>query len=132
MVCFLAEFGLSKAWRALQVLDRYLDESFETNELYGPITGEVTVIDYQAKPIAPVDESGISLIETRLLEDFTGGLVGMGWADHVRVVRADGSATFTGVERIHGSLDGRAGSFALTASGYTDTAQASCMEGGRW
>ena len=129
VVRFLAEFGLPKAWRALQALNSYLGESFQTNKLNGPITGEVTVIDYQAKPIAPVDESGISLIETRLLEEFTGGLVGTGWADHVRVVRADGSATFTGVERIRGSLDSRAGSFTLTATGSTDTAG---IVHGRW
>ena len=69
------------------------------------------------------------MVETRLLEEFTGGLVGMGWADHVRVVRADGSATFTGLERIRGSLDSRVGSFTLTATGSTDTAG---IVHGRW
>jgi 4-carboxymuconolactone decarboxylase len=129
VVRFLAEFGIPRAWRALQALDRHLGESFETDEMFGPITGEVKVIDYQARPIAPADESGISLVETRLLEEFTGGLVGTGWADHVRVLCADGSATFTGVERVRGSLDSRAGSFTLTATGTTDTAG---IVHGRW
>ena len=86
------------------------------------VTGSVEVIEYQTNSIASADESGISLIETRLLEKFTGGLVGTGWANHVRVVRADGNATFTGVERFQGTLDGRAGSFSLTALGSTDSA----------
>ncbi|GHO95757.1 hypothetical protein KSF_058050 [Reticulibacter mediterranei] len=120
VVRFLAEFGLSKAWRAMDVLNNYFGH-LPTTKLYGPITGEVEVIDYQAKSIAEPDESGITLIETRLLEQFTGGLVGTGWADHVRVVKADGSATFSGVERVRGTLDGRAGSFTLTARGSTGT-----------
>jgi hypothetical protein len=46
-------------------------------------------------------------------------LKGNGLAEHVRVTRPDGSDTFRGVERFIGSLNGRAGSFLLTASGYT-------------
>ncbi|MBV9230460.1 MAG: DUF3224 domain-containing protein [Chloroflexi bacterium] len=96
-------------------------EKPETSQSH-QVRGEVEVTEYQTHAIAPADESGISLIETRLTEEFTGGLVGTGLADHVRVVRADGSATFTGVERFRGTLDGRAGSFTLTAAGFTDTA----------
>jgi 4-carboxymuconolactone decarboxylase len=99
VVRFLAEFGLSKAWRAMAALNSSFGNTPATR-VYGPITGEVEVVDYQARPIAEPDESGISLIETRLLEQLTGGLVGTGWADHVRVVSADGRATFSGVERI--------------------------------
>lgn len=79
--------------------------------------------------ISPSDDSGIALIETLLTEKFSGGLVGNGRAGHVRVVLPDGTSTFTGVERFIGTLNGRSGSFALTASGYTD------VEGivhGRW
>jgi alkylhydroperoxidase/carboxymuconolactone decarboxylase family protein YurZ len=128
VVRFLAEFGLSKAWRAMHALNSYFGCLLETRR-YGPIMGEVEVVDYQVKSIAEKDESGISLIETRLLEKFTGGLVGTGWADHVRVVRADGSATFTGVERIQGTLDGRTGSFSLTATGSAESAG---MVHGNW
>ena len=121
VVRFLAEFGLAKAWRAMAALNSYFG-NMPATRVYGPITGEVEVVDYQVKSIAERDASGTSLIETRLLEEFTGGLVGTGWADHVRVVRADGSATFTGVERIQGTLDGRTGSFTLTATGSADSA----------
>ncbi|QBD76125.1 DUF3224 family protein [Ktedonosporobacter rubrisoli] len=125
---FLAEFGLPKAWRGLHALNNYFGRLPETRQ-YGPIASEIEVMDYQVKSIAERDESGLSLIETRLLEKFTGGLVGMGWADHVRVVSIDGSATFTGVERIKGTLDGLTGSFTLTATGSTDSAG---MVHGNW
>ncbi|WP_246079829.1 DUF3224 domain-containing protein [Nonomuraea mesophila] len=51
-------------------------------------------------------------------EHFSGGIVGVGHADHVRVVQPDGSQIVTGVERIVGSVDGRSGSFVLTCYGF--------------
>ncbi|MFD2082582.1 DUF3224 domain-containing protein [Actinopolymorpha cephalotaxi] len=79
----------------------------------------VVVVDYDLRVVSPADDSGISLVSTVLTEQFTGSLAGTGVADHVRVVRADGTDTFTGVERFDGTLDGRPGSFVLTAQGYT-------------
>src|SRR5437879_10755589 len=66
VVRFLAEFGLSKAWRAMAVLNSFFGNTPATL-VYGPIASDVEVVDYQARPIAEPDESGISLIETRLL-----------------------------------------------------------------
>jgi 4-carboxymuconolactone decarboxylase len=125
VVRFVAEFGLAKAWCALLALTAYFAEvdtvQQETSQSK-QVTGEVEVTDYQTHVITPADESGISLIETPLTETFTGGLVGTGLADHLRVVRADGSETSTGVERFSGSLDGRAGSYTLTDTAFKDTA----------
>jgi len=86
----------------------------------------VTRLDRQQ--VSPADDSGISVVSTRMEEQFTGGLVGHGVAEHVRVTRPDGSDTFTGVERFTGSLDGRSGSFVLTADGHT----AGGVVHGRW
>ena len=76
---FVAEFGLAKAWCAFRALTAYFAEvdtiQQETSQSH-QVTGEVEVTEYQTHVIAPADESGISLIETRLTEEFTGGLVG--------------------------------------------------------
>ena len=87
------------------------------------------VLDYQLDVISPPDDSGITLVETTLQERFSGGLNGDAVAKHLRVMRRDGTGTFTCVERFVGSLDGRFGSFALTAEGYTDQAD---VVHGRW
>jgi Protein of unknown function (DUF3224) len=90
---------------------------------------DVAVLSYDQAIISPADDSGITLVETTLAERFAGGLTGDAIAKHLRVVNQDGTATFTCVERFAGSLDGRAGSFALTAEGFTDTAG---VVHGRW
>ena len=90
---------------------------------------DVAVLTYEQEVVSPADDSGIALIETTLTERFTGGLTGDGIAKHLRVVHPDGTGTFTCVERFAGSLGGRSGSFALTASGFTDEAH---VVHGRW
>jgi uncharacterized protein DUF3224 len=90
---------------------------------------EVAVLSYHLEVISPADDSGITLVETTLRERFTGGLNGDAIAKHLRVVRHDGTGTFTCVERFVGALDGRPGSFALTADGFTDEAD---VVHGRW
>ncbi|MFI5897342.1 DUF3224 domain-containing protein [Actinoplanes sp. NPDC051513] len=90
---------------------------------------EVAVLSYQMEVISPADDSGTTLVETTLQERFSGGLNGDAIAKHLRVVRHDGTGTFTCVERFVGALDGRPGSFALTAEGFTDEAG---VVHGRW
>jgi hypothetical protein len=90
---------------------------------------DVAVLSYDQAVISPADESGIILVETTLEERFSGGLNGDAIAKHLRVMNQDGTATFTCVERFTGSLDGRSGSFALTAEGFTDEVS---VVHGRW
>jgi hypothetical protein len=90
---------------------------------------DVAVLRYEQSVISPPDASGIGLVETTLTERFTGGLTGDGIARHLRVMSGDGTGTFTCVERFVGTLDGRPGAFALTASGFTDDAG---VVHGRW
>ncbi|MDR0345574.1 MAG: DUF3224 domain-containing protein [Nocardiopsaceae bacterium] len=90
---------------------------------------DVAILSYQQDVVSPADGSGIELVETTLEERFSGGLNGDAAARHLRVVRPDGTATFTCVERFAGTLGGRSGSFALTASGHTDEAS---VVHGRW
>ncbi len=47
----------------------------------------------------------------------TGDIAGEGTIEYLMTYRADGSASFVGVQRIIGSLAGRAGSFVLNGTG---------------
>jgi hypothetical protein len=73
-------------------------------------------LDYEKYDIDKHDDGSV-LISTVLTERFTGAIEGTGRADHIRLVHTDGTGISTGIERIEGSVDGRAGSFVLTAHG---------------
>ena len=90
---------------------------------------EVAVTKYQREELSPADVSGFSIVETRLEEKFTGGLIATGWATHLRLLRADGTQTLMCIERITGALDNREGSFVLEADGFSDS---SGFVHGRW
>jgi hypothetical protein len=79
----------------------------------------VDIVGYQKYDIDKHDDGSI-LISTVLTERFSGAIEGMGRADHIRLVHTDGAGISTGIERIEGALDGRAGSFILTAHGRNE------------
>jgi hypothetical protein len=79
-------------------------------------TGRTQVTSYQATPYDEVEQAP-SLLEIRIAERFTGDIAGEGTGRVIQVVRGDGSATFVGIERVHGSLGGRSGSFVLQVQG---------------
>jgi hypothetical protein len=81
---------------------------------------KVEVAKYLREVLDHIADSPMTVVETRLEEHFTGGLVGIGTATHLRIERSDGTGMLTCFERITGSLDGRQGSFLLQASGFTD------------
>jgi hypothetical protein len=84
------------------------------------IQSKVEVTKYLREVLDQAEDSSMSVVETRLEEHFTGGLIGTGVATHLRIERSDGTGMLTCFERITGSLDGRRGSFLLQASGFTD------------
>ena len=55
---------------------------------------------------------------------FSGDIEGEGRVEYVMTYRPDGSATFVGLERIVGTIVGRAGSFALQRTGVFENGQA--------
>ena len=67
-------------------------------------------------------EDGSVLVATVLTERFTGAIEGIGVADHIRLLHPDGTGISTGIERIEGTVNGRTGSFILTAYGRNDSA----------
>jgi hypothetical protein len=54
----------------------------------------------------------------------TGDLEGEGQVEYLMSYRSDGSATFVGLERVVGRLDGRTGSFVLQRSGVFEDGRA--------
>ncbi len=60
---------------------------------------------------------GPALVEVQVTETFTGDIEGEGTARVIQAARADGSATFVGLERVRGAIAGRKGTFLLQVAG---------------
>lgn len=129
----LAEFSTPKAWQALIALDaifrthasvaidtKGFPMSSPDDAAHLTTHAQVAVTKYIREVLDHVDDSVISVVETRLEEQFSGGLTGIGLATHLRLEHPDGSGILTCLERITGELDGRSGSFLLKAEGFTD------------
>jgi hypothetical protein len=105
------------------------------NMVHGKSAGHTTtqssveVTSYLREVLSQADASGLAVVETRLEETFSGGLVARGWATHLRLEHADGRQTLMCIERITGHLDGRSGSFVLEANGFSDRQS---IVHGRW
>jgi Protein of unknown function (DUF3224). len=57
------------------------------------------------------------LTRASVAKSFTGDLEGEGHVEYLMSYRADGSATFVGLERVVGRLGGKTGSFVLQRTG---------------
>jgi len=78
-------------------------------------TGRINVNSYDAKPH---DDTGdFTISEANVIEEFAGGLVGVGSVHLILVNELDGTAHFTGMERFLGKLGERSGSFIFQNSG---------------
>jgi hypothetical protein len=64
------------------------------------------------------------LTRATVTKSFTGDIEGEGHVEYLMMYRADGTATFVGLERITGRLGGRNGSFVLERTGVFDGGQA--------
>lgn len=72
---------------------------------------KITVHSSQA---APYDQTANpALVEIRLHETFTGDIEGESPVRALQVLRSDHSASLVSVQRVHGKLSGRRGSFVL-------------------
>jgi hypothetical protein len=61
------------------------------------------------------------LTRARVTKTFTGDLEGEGVVEYLMMYRGDGSATFVGLERIEGRIDGKSGTFVLHRSGVFES-----------
>jgi hypothetical protein len=64
---------------------------------------------------------GPVLSKIHVEESFSGDIEGEGVAEFLQAARADGSATFVGIERVTGTVGGRAGTFLLQDAGTVAT-----------
>jgi hypothetical protein len=79
-------------------------------------TGRIEVTSYE--PQAYEEPAGApQLMEIHVTETFSGDIEGHGVVRFLQAIRADGSASFVGIERVTGSIAGRAGSFLLQDQG---------------
>jgi hypothetical protein len=65
-------------------------------------------------------EDGVKLTRASGTQRFTGDIEGDGWVEWLMCYLPDGSARFVGLQRIEGSVDGRAGGFVMEAVGAHD------------
>jgi hypothetical protein len=64
------------------------------------------------------------LTRAAVTKSFTGDIAGEGRVEYLMMYRGDGSATFVGMERVVGSVAGKAGSFVLQRSGVFENGTA--------
>ncbi len=72
-------------------------------------------------------QDGTKLTRASVTKVYRGDVAGEARSETLMHYRADGSATFTGFERIEGTLAGRRGSFVLQASGVYRDGTATCV-----
>jgi hypothetical protein len=79
-------------------------------------TAVVTVRKYEP---AAYDSPAEGLVLTRIhvQESFAGDISGEGAVEFLQAARADGSASFVGIERVTGTVGGREGTFLLQDAG---------------
>lgn len=123
----LAEYSTVRAWEAAIALERILRSGPEN--VIGAVVGAgkngeprtvestVEVARYDKAVLDTADASGLAIVETRLVEKFTGGITGEGVATHLRLEREDGTGTLICYERVTGAVEDRHGAFLLEASG---------------
>ena len=64
------------------------------------------------------------LTRASVTKAFSGDIEGEGHVEYLMMYRGDGSATFVGLERIVGRLDGKAGTFVLQRTGVFEGGEA--------
>src|SRR5262245_48688738 len=64
------------------------------------------------------------LTRAGVTKTYTGDIEGEGQVEYLMMYRSDGSATFVGLERIVGRIDGKTGSFVLQRTGVFEGGQA--------
>lgn len=83
-------------------------------------TGTFEIRSWDEKPYAEL-EGAPKLTHAHVTAAYAGDIQGEGTFDSVMCYRSDQEATYSGFERVAGSLGGRAGSFVVQSSGtYAD------------
>jgi Protein of unknown function (DUF3224) len=87
----------------------------------GAVRVNAVITVHQYEPAAyeePTD--GPALMRIHVEETFSGDIEGDGVVEFLQAARADGSASFVGIERVTGKLAGREGTFLLQDAGTVE------------
>jgi hypothetical protein len=79
-------------------------------------TGRIEVQTYEPQAYEQPDD-GPQLVEIQVTETFSGDIEGQGVVRFLQSIRADGAASFVGIERVTGRVGDRHGSFLLQDPG---------------
>jgi Protein of unknown function (DUF3224) len=82
-----------------------------------------TVKSWDEKPYEET-EGGGKLTRARVVQVFQGDLEGEGTVEYLMAYRADGTASFVGLQRLAGRIGGKSGSVVLQIAGTYDGATA--------
>jgi hypothetical protein len=88
-------------------------------------TAVFQVKSWDEKPYQVID-GGAKLTRASVTKTYSGDITGEATSESLMFYRADGSAAFTGLERVVATIGGRAGSFVLQASGTYRDGAATC------
>jgi hypothetical protein len=83
------------------------------------------VKSWDEKPWLELD-GGAKLTRASVIKAYHGDIVGEASSETLMYYRADGSAAFTGLERVDATIAGRRGSFVLQANGTYRNGTATC------
>lgn len=88
--------------------------------------GSFEVTSWNEDPYEELDGGG-KLTRASVEQTFTGDIAGDGAVQWLMSYRSDGTAHFVGLQRIRGSVGGRAGSFVIETVGEFDATEATGM-----
>lgn len=74
------------------------------------------ITGWEEEKVTDLNEGG-KLTRARVGKSYEGELEGEGKAEYLMMYRSDGTANFTGYEKVQGRLDGREGSFVFEHRG---------------
>ena len=80
------------------------------------VTARFAITNWDEKPYSEGPDQP-RLTRASVTKTFTGEIEGEGSVEYLMMYRGDGSATFVGLERFIGRIDGKAGTFVLQRSG---------------
>ena len=91
------------------------------SETTSPARAEAVITVHKYEPVA-YDQPGEGPVLTRIHveESFSGDIAGGGVVEFLQAGRADGSASFVGIERVTGTIAGRSGTFLLQDAGTVE------------
>lgn len=82
-------------------------------------SGEIQIKGWDEKPFQE-GKDGRKLTRATVKQTFTGDIEGEAVTEYLMAYRADGTADFTGLQRIEGKVGGKTGAFVMRLSGSFD------------